>query len=101
MPNYHFICDACGASFEEQLPMGSTVPPCASCKSANVRKIIKAPMVHFKGSGFYKTDSKGIVKSSLKESKPVESVETKTIEKKPDALKPDTPKKPDSAPKKE
>ena len=72
MPTYHFVCDACGTSFEEHLPMGSAVPPCASCKSTNVRKILRAPMVHFKGSGFYKTDSSGTAKAKSKEA----SVET-------------------------
>lgn len=95
MPTYHFTCDACGTSFEEQLPMGSAVPPCASCKSMNVRKIIKAPMVHFKGSGFYKTDSKGVTKPAPKEAaKPTtEASDAKPIEKKPDTPKPETPKK--------
>jgi len=59
MPKYDFRCEACGSEFSESLPMGTvTLPECLTCKSAKaVRKLIRAPMVHFKGSGFYKNDS--------------------------------------------
>ena len=61
------------------LPMGTDQKPaCPTCKSAkNVEKIIKAPMVHFKGSGFYKTDSAG--KGSQAKQEPKENKETKDV----------------------
>ena len=57
MPTYHFRCEACSKTTTEKLPFGSTeIPSCATCKKPMV-KVIVPPMVHFKGSGFYKTDS--------------------------------------------
>lgn len=79
--------------------MGSAVPPCPHCKATNVRKIIKAPMVHFKGSGFYKTDSAGglSVKKEAKATGEVKnSTESKPAEAKPETPKSETQKKSDS-----
>jgi putative FmdB family regulatory protein len=57
MPTYHFQCTACEHTFERVMPMGSKqLPPCPKCKKP-ARKLIRPPMIHFKGSGFYKTDS--------------------------------------------
>ena len=68
------------------------MPVCGKCKkNTAVRKMIRAPMVHFKGSGFYKTDSSGTAKAKPKdatqetpkpaETKPeVKATETKPIE---------------------
>lgn len=73
------------------------VPMCPTCKNnMSVRKLIRAPMVHFKGSGFYKTDSSKTVTTKPKaatDAKPTETktetkpAETKAPEKKPDAKK--------------
>ena len=58
MPTYHFECEQCKAQFEMQAPFGSKDrPPCIQCNSKRVRKLIKPPMISFKGTGFYKTDS--------------------------------------------
>jgi len=55
------------------LPLGTkTLPPCPTCKGIT-RKIVKPPMVHFKGSGFYKTDSTKNSTPSVKPAKPIES----------------------------
>ena len=87
MPTYTFHCDACDVSSEQMLPLGTkTTPPCPSC-SGITRKIIKPPMVHFKGSGFYKTDSS---KSSMPAAKPAKPVEAKPAETKPADPKPAT-----------
>ncbi len=54
---YHFRCEACTETMEKKLPFGSTeLPLCPACGKPTV-KVIVPPMVHFKGSGFYKTDS--------------------------------------------
>ncbi len=73
------------------LPMGTTKnPQCPTCKTAtDVQKIIKAPMVHFKGSGFYKTDS--VPKASVPKEKPKETPAPKT---EPKPASPPPPKAP-------
>lgn len=95
MPTYHFICGACSKEFTAHLTMGSEeMPPCDTCRRVkDVRKVIKPPMVHFKGSGFYKTDStgssKGLVKDQAKEPKETkESKESKPVEQKSDTPPP-------------
>lgn len=81
------------------LPMGTDQKPaCPTCKSAkSVEKIMKAPMVHFKGSGFYKTDSAGKGSQATQEPKEIkETKETKAPEVKTEASKP-SPKTTDTA----
>ena len=57
MPKYAFQCQACTKEFEVSLSLGSKeLPECPSCNGAS-RKILRPPMIHFKGSGFYRTDS--------------------------------------------
>lgn len=98
MPKYDFRCETCELEFSESLPMGtSTLPACPTCKNAKaVRKLIRAPMVHFKGSGFYKTDSSKTATTKPKgttEAKPAETkAETKPAETKAPEKKPDAPK---------
>lgn len=98
MPKYDFRCETCEAEFSESLPMGTTdLPACPTCKkTTTVRRLIRAPMVHFKGSGFYKTDSSKTVTTKPKvstESKTAETkAETKPVETKAPEKKPDAPK---------
>jgi putative FmdB family regulatory protein len=104
MPKYDFRCEKCGLEFSDMLPMGTiVVPMCETCKNnRSVRKIIRAPMVHFKGSGFYKTDSSRSTVSPSKESKETkatkDSNDVKPAESKPIDPKP-APKKTDTSPK--
>lgn len=59
MPTFDFQCRACKHVFEFARPFGSNAQPaCPSCSSKRVEKLIAPPAVHFKGSGWYKTDSK-------------------------------------------
>lgn len=59
MPNYDFKCSACDMHFKKSLPYGSKeLPACPKCKG-KTQKILTPPMTIFKGSGFYKTDSRG------------------------------------------
>ncbi len=69
MPRYHFRCARCVSEFSESLPLGtSDVPACPVCKKADkVTKLMKAPMVHFKGTGFYKTDGSKPIAAPKKE----------------------------------
>jgi len=59
MPLYDFTCQDCGTNFEKQRSFSQTdTPPCDSCASDNVQRQMSVPMIHFKDSGWYVTDSK-------------------------------------------
>jgi putative FmdB family regulatory protein len=57
MPLYEYECEACGGRFE-RIHRFSDPPQeiCAICGQGPVRKLISAPAVHFKGTGWYVTD---------------------------------------------
>jgi putative FmdB family regulatory protein len=90
MPIYEYQCTKCNDRTE--VIQKFTDPPYATCDKCGgeVRKLMSAPAIQFKGSGFYKTDyassssSKSEAKSEGKseasgDSKPSESKsETKT-----------------------
>jgi putative FmdB family regulatory protein len=59
VPLYEFKCRECGHTFEEQLGFDDEPPAaCPSCGSAEIRKVFSPVGISFKGSGFYKTDSR-------------------------------------------
>jgi putative FmdB family regulatory protein len=59
VPIYEFVCEACGTEFEQiQSFSNSSVPTCVSCHSTQVVRRMGRPAIHFKGSGWYITDSK-------------------------------------------
>lgn len=56
MPIYEYVCDACQHRFEvKQRVNDPPVAACARCGQA-VKKVISAPAIMFKGSGWYVTD---------------------------------------------
>ena len=58
VPTYEYLCDACGHAFElVQAFSDAPVSECPQCKG-NVRKVYSNVGIVFKGSGFYKTDSR-------------------------------------------
>jgi len=58
MPTYEYACTACGHQFEAfQSFSDATLTECPECKG-EVRKVFSNVGVVFKGSGFYKTDSR-------------------------------------------
>jgi len=58
MPMYDYACGACGNRFEVRQSMrDDPLTECPRCQGS-VRRVIHAPAVVFKGSGFYKTDSR-------------------------------------------
>jgi putative FmdB family regulatory protein len=58
MPTYEYACTACGHEFEAfQSFSDATLTECPECKG-EVRKVFSNVGVVFKGSGFYKTDSR-------------------------------------------
>ena len=57
MPLYEYECSQCGHRFE--LIQRFSDPPadtCATCGQGPVHKLLSAPAVHFKGTGWYVTD---------------------------------------------
>jgi putative FmdB family regulatory protein len=65
VPIYEFICEACGYEFEKiQTFSATTMPACMKCQSEQVTRRMSRPAIHFKGSGWYITDSKKSSKSA-------------------------------------
>jgi putative FmdB family regulatory protein len=65
MPIYEFVCQECGVRYEHvQSFSATTLPACPSCQSKHVARMLGRPAIHFKGSGWYITDSKNASKSS-------------------------------------
>jgi putative FmdB family regulatory protein len=57
MPLYEYECSVCGHRFE--LIQRFADPPadtCVACGQGPVHKLLSAPAVHFKGTGWYVTD---------------------------------------------
>ena len=56
MPIYEYICSACGHRFEVmQKITDHPVKKCEKC-GGSVRKVLSAPALVFKGTGWYATD---------------------------------------------
>jgi len=59
VPTYQYACTECGHAFEQfQSFSEDALTVCPSC-SGKLRKVYNAVGVVFKGSGFYRTDSRG------------------------------------------
>jgi len=57
VPLYEYECGKCRHRFERiQKYSDPLVRKCPSCKTGRVRKLLSAPAVQFKGSGWYVTD---------------------------------------------
>ena len=58
MPTYQYACRECGHAFEQvQSFSDDTLTDCPECEG-RLRKVFNAVGVVFKGSGFYRTDSR-------------------------------------------
>ena len=55
MPLYEFECTKCHHRFEKIQSVSAPDPKCPKCKS-KVERLLHAPAVQFKGSGWYATD---------------------------------------------
>ena len=76
MPLYEYQCTQCGERVE--IIQNFSDPPysqCAKCSGA-MKKLMSAPAIQFKGSGWYKTDYAS--KSSAPKDSKSESSETKS-----------------------
>ena len=59
MPTYQYACTECGHSFDiVQSFSDDSLSVCPEC-GGRLRKVFNAVGVVFKGSGFYRTDSRG------------------------------------------
>ena len=64
MPTYQYACTECGHSFDiVQSFSEDSLSVCPEC-GGRLRKVFNAVGVVFKGSGFYRTDSRGKTSSS-------------------------------------
>ncbi len=64
MPTYQYACTACDHAFEQfQSFSDDALTECPRC-SGRLRKLFNAVGVVFKGSGFYRTDSRATPASS-------------------------------------
>lgn len=59
MPTYEYLCESCGHRFE--VLQHITDAPLATCPkcSGPIHRVLFPAGIVFKGSGFYKTDSRG------------------------------------------
>ena len=83
MPTYEYLCNECENSFEAvQSFSEAAIDKCPKC-GGEVRKLYSNVGVVFKGSGFYKTDSRATpVTKSEKPADKTESKPEKKVEKK-------------------
>ncbi|MEO3787150.1 FmdB family zinc ribbon protein [Actinocorallia sp. B10E7] len=78
MPTYQYACTACGEGLEVvQKFSDDALTECPACGGA-LRKVFSAVGIVFKGSGFYRNDSRGSGKSTT-------PVTTSSSEKKSDS----------------
>lgn len=73
MPTYTYACTDCGNRFDAvQAFTDDALTTCPKC-SGRLRKLFNSVGVVFKGSGFYRTDSREQAKSSINGSAKTES----------------------------
>lgn len=59
MPIYEFTCVQCDNSFEQLMAFAATqAAACPLCGSTRTQRIVSPPAIHFKGGGFYSTDTR-------------------------------------------
>lgn len=96
MPTYEYACTSCGERLEVvQRFSDDPLTECPACSGA-LRKVFSAVGVVFKGSGFYKTDSRtSAAKSSSAE--PAKTDAAKDAPAKPATDSPSTPSTPSTS----
>ena len=111
MPTYQYACTECGHAFDQfQSFSDDALTECPECQG-RLRKVFNAVGVVFKGSGFYRNDSRDKKSSTLASESKSESksdstsdsgkssgtTSTTTSEKKSDTSSSSSPKAPASA----
>ncbi|MEU6669733.1 FmdB family zinc ribbon protein [Streptomyces sp. NPDC046727] len=73
MPTYQYQCTECGEGLEAvQKFTDDALTECPNCRG-RLKKVFSAVGIVFKGSGFYRNDSRGSTSSSTPASKPAGS----------------------------
>ena len=82
MPTYDYRCKACGHELE--VFQSFTDDPLTTCEACGgeLRKLFGAPGIAFKGSGFYKNDSRGSRTSTVPASSEKSSSESSSSDSK-------------------
>ncbi|MEI7647869.1 MAG: FmdB family zinc ribbon protein [Actinomycetes bacterium] len=79
MPTYEYACNACGHQFEAvQSFSDDALTSCPQCQG-ELRKLFSSVGVVFKGSGFYRTDSRSS-QSASETATPAASSSTSTTD---------------------
>lgn len=91
MPTYQYACSACGNEFDiVQRFSDDALTECPAC-AGELRKVFSAVGIVFKGSGFYRTDSRSSSSSTVGSGAPSASgstTEPRSTESKPAESKP-------------
>ncbi|MFF4991883.1 FmdB family zinc ribbon protein [Streptosporangium saharense] len=94
MPTYQYACSACGNEFDiVQKFSDDALTECPTC-AGELRKVFSAVGIVFKGSGFYRTDSRSSSSSTVSSNTSSTSAssgssgESKSGESKPSETKP-------------
>ncbi|MGP3686646.1 FmdB family zinc ribbon protein [Streptomyces sp. IBSNAI002] len=78
MPTYQYQCTECGEGLEAvQKFTDDALTVCPNC-DGRLKKVFSAVGIVFKGSGFYRNDSRGSSSSSTPASKPASTSSTST-----------------------
>jgi putative FmdB family regulatory protein len=81
VPTYQYACTACGHRFEAvQSFTDASLTECPEC-SGKLRKLFGSVGVVFKGSGFYRTDSRADAKKAESKSESKTESKPKSTEK--------------------
>ena len=65
MPTYQYVCGQCDAPLEVvQSFSDDALTACPECKAEALKKVYGSVGVVFKGSGFYRNDSRGATSSA-------------------------------------
>ena len=95
MPTYEYKCTECSDVFETTHGIDDTVERCPEC-GGKVRRVFHPVGIIFKGSGFYKTDSRsasdnggGVPSREKKDKEPEKAEHKKPGEKKGSAAEKD------------
>jgi putative FmdB family regulatory protein len=54
LPIYEYRCSDCGHQFEKLMRLGADAPPCETCGSEDVNKLVSSGGFILKGSGWYR-----------------------------------------------
>jgi len=97
VPTYQYACTACGHQLEAvQSFADEPLTECPACEG-RLRKLFSSVGVVFKGSGFYRTDSRSGAKAAESTSSESTSAESKDSAPKKETPKADKPASPSSS----